>query len=300
MNPENLRQLVIPHTLFVGDTGEIKIYFASEEVFSNATLSQEFFTSVLAENDYSIKKLSISKNGTTADGKNSYEFSMTFTPWKTGKNIIPSYNLGKFAGKEDFCVTFDSINVESIFTQKNVDQTFQGARGPLLLPGTTYKIFLWSGIFLILIILLIRWLVKWQDFILFVKNQRLMFMYRQNKKKTLKFIKKQLDSTQSDRDTASNIQTCLRNYLETRFGYPFKNCAASEIEIGFDKIFQGLMSDEKENAIEDLTAVFVRTDFIRYGKENHFFEGERPELFNIISGVINTLENRSEQKEEAS
>lgn len=123
-----------------------------------------------------------------------------------------------------------------------------------------------------------------------MKQKILQFQYRLNKKRTLKMLKRICSQNQSDKETASQIQSVLRNYLNYRYSYSFSNCATSEIGQAFDTIFQGLLSDEKQAAVEDLTAVFIRTDFIRYGKNNNFFENEKSELLNIITKLINTLE----------
>ena len=62
----------------------------------------------------------------------------------------------------------------------------------------------------------------------------------------------------------------------------------------FDEIYAGLLSDEKTEAVEELTGIFIRTDYVRYGKEGEFIPGEKNKLIDSILEIIAALENTKE------
>ena len=311
------RQVVIPKQIFVGDTGELQISFSSEiDFFKNLSGNQTLelftqnFTLPLDDTEYTVKKILLSKTGkNSAKPENvekpvqiNYVFSIIFTPWKTGEIKIPPYNLGNNLGlafdsdqtSNDFILTPSEIIIDSILDQKNIKSNFIPGKGPVLLPGTTYKIYFQIIILLLFIALLIRVLVKWQEVNLFIKNIKLRLLYRKNKLSTIKILTKLKSSANSDREIADIIQIVMRNYLQVRFSYPFTKAATNEIMKGFDEIYAGLLSDEKTEAVEELTGIFIRTDYVRYGKEGEFIPGEKNKLIDSILEIIAALENTKE------
>ena len=96
--------------------------------------------------------------------------------------------------------------------------------------------------------------------------------------------------TLSDKDFAQAYQHIVRNYLETRFDFPFTKAATSEFSKGFFQVTKNLLSEDKENAFANIAASFVRSDYIRYSKNATFKTDERENLIETAITNIETLE----------
>lgn len=297
------RQVVVPHTIYVGDTAQLNISFTAKAGLLGEAetkghnpqkdLSAENFDRVPDLNSYTIKRILLSRNGNTSEEKANYTLTIIFTPWVTGQIKIPPYKIDK-----DFLVIPSEITVDSIFSVPKTPKTFVENKGPLLIPGTTYrilgKLIIWGLLFITGIVILCR-----KDKVgLWYKNQKLKHLYSKNKKQTIAALNKLKVSAFDDKEKAEETQKLLRSYLTLRFGYPFSNCGASEIWKGFDEIFQGLLSEEKEEAVENLTGIFIRTDYIRYSKNISFDGDEFSNLVSQIIDIINTLEAQDKKEED--
>lgn len=314
-------QVVIPKQIFVGDSAELKITFSSPvDFFANIhtdnrntkrqqnrngtdaiELTAQNFTRKIDGAEYTIKKITLEKSAANRQdtGQQSYVFSIIFTPWKTGEIKIPPYNLGEAFGFEnDFLITPSTIEIDSILKQKNINPNFAPSKGPVLIPGTTYKIYFQIILIIVLLVAFIRVLIKWHDVNLFFKNVKLKLLYRRNKKSTVKVLNKLCESKNTDREIADIIQIVMRNYLQVRFDYPFTKSATNELMKGFDEIYCGLLDDAKADAVEDLTGIFIRTDFVRYGKDGQFESGEKNRMICELLKIIETLENTKEQNDD--
>lgn len=285
------KQVLIPHSVFVGDNAILTISFLSKADLSSETpVSIQNFERKLNEKEYTITNISLSKNPKKQNDQFSYTLSIQFIPWITGKIKFPPLHL-----ENDFVIIPSEINIDSIFTGAKRERKFIGAKGPLLVPGTTYRILFKLILSSIILIVLITAFFKWKKINLFYKNLKLKLLYLKNKKKTLNALNKLKNSSLSHKEIACNFQIIFRKYLSVRFDYPFQNCSTSEIWLGFSKIFQGLLSEKKEEAVEDLTGLFTRTDFIRYSKDGFFNNNEINELIQKASDIINTLESQEEE-----
>lgn len=285
------RQILIPHTVFVGDTAQLNISFASNMDFftgakeNSKDLSLQNFTLPLDNSKYTIKKITLMKNGKTSGNQNSYTISFAFSSWITGTLKFPPYKI-----EDDFTIIPSEITIDSIFTVPKISRKFVENKGPLLIPGTTYRIIFKLISFILLVILGITMLVKWQTISLFCKNQKLRYIYKRNMKQTFNSLEQIESSADSAKLKAEAIQKTMRNYLTVRFGYKFTNCGTSEIYSGFQNIFQGLLSEKKEDAVEELTGIFTRTDYIRYSKNGTFENNELENLITSIKEIITTFE----------
>ena len=122
----------------------------------------------------------------------------------------------------------------------------------------------------------------------FIKNQVLKYKYNKNRKKTLRNLYKIADY--SDKDFAQDFQHIMRSYLHVKFDYPFENCATSQMKAEFLTITQGLLDDNKSEKFDELVGFFIRTDFIRYGKNCTFENDEKKEIVRKTEEIIKTLE----------
>jgi len=241
-------------------------------------INTEVFTQELNAKDFEIFKLQLSPVGV-----NYYQLSITFKAWKTGNIQFPSIKIG------DTELFFDPVNIVSI-TEQNKISSLKENMDPLLLPGTTYKLYGALVVFIVLLIVVIRIVVKRKKIIFFIHNQQLLRKYRKNKKGCLKKLKALIndeDLALSDSDFAQAYQHILRNYLEIRFDFPFTKSASSEFLEGFYKVTNHLLSEDKENAFANIATSFIRSDYIRYSKNATFKDEERE---NLIESAITNIE----------
>lgn len=305
------QQILMPKKVYIGDTAELRCTFNSDlDLFKvmqkNETkdFSITGFTSELNEKEYDIKQIKFSNLNT-----NFYSLSVTFVAWKTGTIRLPAYDVVYgFCQEEDYenlnnsalILSFDDINIVSL-TEQNSISSPKGALSPLLLPGTTYKIY---GIIILLVLLLISLIeavIHHKKIETFIHTQKLLAKYRKNKKLTLKELDKLLESEKSDKEIAAELQKLMRTYMELRFDYPFSKCGASEIMKGFYTATCGLAAESKETAVENIAAFFIRTDFIRYSNnsfgetKSSFNDDEKKEIIMSLKEAVETIET-PEQK----
>lgn len=284
---ENIKsqQILIPKKVYIGDTAELRCSFNSsqtnlKELTANGSLeiSNEVFTQALNSSEFEILKIELSPAGV-----NYYQLSITFKAWKTGDIKFPSIQLG------DTELVLDPINIVSI-TEQNGFSSLKENMGPIMLPGTTYKLYGAIIIFTLFLILAIRIIVRREKIMFFIHNQKLLRKYKKNKKITLRKLKALIDEQDkllSDSDFAQAYQHILRNYLETRFDFPFTRAATSEFMTGFYQVTRNLLPEDKEKAFENIVTGFIRSDFIRYSKDASLKDDERKDL---IESAINSIE----------
>lgn len=299
------QQILMPKKVYIGDTAELRCSFNTDlDLFKQLpknevkSFSLSGFTGPLDARDYEIKQIQF-----YSPSVNYYSLVITFVPWKTGSIKFPAYDVvyglcqatnSENINSSSLIISFDDINIVSL-TEQNSIASPRGALSPLLLPGTTYRIYALIVLLVLAAIAVFETILKHKKIATFIKTQRLLAKYRKNKKKTIKELNKIKTSKEekNDKDIAAQMQNLMRNYLEVRFDYPFSRCGASEIMKGFTKATCGLASEKKENAAGEIAAMFIRTDFIRYsnnsyGKTKAKFN--KDELNQIIEGLIKNIE----------
>lgn len=287
------RQMLIPHTVYVGDTAQLHISFSGKNELlkteepnhkGNQTveLATEGFERPLDNSKYSVKQILLSKTGIENDKQSRYELVIIFVPWTTGNIKFPPYKLD-----ESFSIIPSEITIDSIFNAPKVSRKFAENKGPLLIPGTTYRILFKLLFHAIILILIITALCKWKTISLKYKNYRLKRLYKKNRRHAVSILLRIKSAVQADKVKAERIQRVMRHYLTVRFGYNFNRSGASEIWSGFETIFQGLLSEKKEDAVEELISLFTRTDFIRYSANGSF---EKKEIYSITDRLIEIID----------
>lgn len=304
-------QILVPRKVYIGDSAQLQCSFNSDlENLENLKkneffpLSLEGFESSLNSKDYEIKNVQITKTNT-----NFYTLIITFVPWKIGFIKFPDYDISKnFGEKKDSQnpqkVSFNEIEIVSI-TQQNSITTPRAELPPILLPGTTYKIYIVIIILLILFFLIIQVLIRHKKIATFFKTKKLLRKYKKNKKITIKSLLKLKDENISDKEISEKIQKLMRNYLSTRFEFSFLNCTSSEIMNAFYKATNNLASEKKESAVCEIVGIFIRTDFIRFSNNSYkneksqFLENEKITIIdNLIKNIELIEESENQNKKE--
>lgn len=287
------QQVLVPKQVYIGDSAELLCTFnSSSDVFKNLTasgvaeLSLENFTQPLNATEYQIKKVSLMPTGVDF-----YQFTVTFVPWKTGEIAFPAYEI------EGMNIAFEPIHIVSL-TEQNSITAIQSSTAPLLLPGTTYKLYGAIILIILLLIAFIRGVIHHQQVAFFIKNVQLKFKYRKNAKSTKKKLLALANCDLAEKEISSELQKIMRNYLEIRLAYPFTKTVTSDLMKGFYEATCGLLSDQKELAFEAFIAAFVRTDYIRYSQQVHFEQNELTQLVNNLIENIDILETPAQPEKE--
>lgn len=289
------QQVLVPRQVYIGDSAELRCTFETESVLfrnlvaqkGNIELSKEYFMGELDASKWDVKNVVISSSG-----YNKYTLSISFVPWRTGNIDLPAFDMGAALNSdaEIYVMGFQRFEVVSITKTQSLS-SLRDIQSPLLLPGTTYKVYGLIILLLLLIIAVIRITIKRKKFVFFIKNEILLWKYRKNKKATFKqLLKLEQDKVSADNQIASEMQKIIRAYLEFRMDYPFTKLVTSEMMEGFYKATCNLLSDKKTFAAEEIIRVFVRTDFIRYSKDAAFNANERQQLISTLMNSIETLE----------
>lgn len=293
------QQILIPKKVYIGDTAELRCTFNSPDPFlkqltSSGTAELPLVSqSTEPQEEYVIKNISLSPSGIDF-----YQLTITFIPWKTGELLFPSMEIEG----SDIVLEFQPIQIVSLIANENTNtSTIRDTAAPLLLPGTTYKLYGTLSGFVIFLIICIRIILKRKNILFYINQKRLLKKYKKNKKQTIRNLYKIADEAEAakidDQTAAENLQKSLRTYLEIRFDYPFTHSVASEIMQGWQTATGGLLSDTKTEAFGNIAASFIRTDFIRYSKNGKFEENE---LINLIEKIISQIQILEQNEESLS
>lgn len=293
------QQILIPKKVYIGDTAELRCTFNSPDPFlkqltSSGTAELPLVSqSAEPQEEYVIKNISLSPSGIDF-----YQLTITFIPWKTGELLFPSMEIEG----SDIVLEFQPIQTVSLIANENTNtSTIRDTAAPLLLPGTTYKLYGTLSVFVIFLLICIRIILKRKNILFYINQKRLLKKYKKNKKQTIRNLYKIADEAEAakidDQTAAENLQKSLRTYLEIRFDYPFTHTVASEIMQGWQTATGGLLSDTKTEAFGNIAASFIRTDFIRYSKNGKFEENE---LINLIEKIISQIQILEQNEESLS
>lgn len=287
------QQILIPKKVYIGDQAELRCTFNSpnaelKQLVNSGSNGQVKLSLVSFESsDYEVKDVTLFSTGVDF-----YQLSVTFIPWKTGEIQFPPLTIDG----TDLLIEFQPIQIVSLIsTDSNNATALRDTAAPLLLPGTSYKIYGALTALIIILIVIIRIIVKRKSIQFYLNTKRLQRKYKKNKKQAIRALR-QLSNETSDSDTAGQIQKIMRNYLEMRFDYPFTNATTSELMKGWQIVTGGLLSDSKEEAFGDIASSFIRTDYIRYSSTTQFNENEKTELIQKLIDNIEILEKEEGDK----
>ncbi len=287
------QQLLLPKKVYIGDAAELRCTFTISSPLSETFLSAQNFSSTEGielpldsfllnpeNNDIVVNKILLTKMNS------SFTVNISFVPWRTGELHFPPLQI------DDITLILQPVQIVSITAQNN-STSLQEPLSPLLLPGTTYKLYGALLIFILLLVVAIQIIIRHKSLSFFIKNKKLLLIYRRNKKSTYRNLRKLLNSKIKN-DAATEIQKILRHYLEVRFDFPFTKSTTNELMKNFINITQNLLSDSKNEAFGEIVNVFIRTDFIRYSKNAHFLEGELSQMVNKIIMNIEIIESEEQ------
>ena len=214
------QQILVPKKVYIGDTAELRCTFNSpdlslKEITRNGTV--ELIADLAASKDFDITEIKLSTAGVDF-----YQLSITFVPWKTGEiNFQPLSIEGS-----EITIEFQPVQIVSLVSTESITSgatTFRDAAAPLLLPGTTYKLYGSIAALILTLIILIRIIIKRESLAFYFSTKKLQRKYRQNKKKTIKSLKKLV--AKSSTLSATILKFALTSLSQKLL--PRKSCRAS-------------------------------------------------------------------------
>lgn len=296
------RQMLNLKQVYIGDIVQVHKTFSTESpavlaaAEKKADLSLEYFVDKVDFSKCELRSVKLSSVGI-----NQYELTVEFVPWDITILQLPDYNLSKAVGNTEgeFGIGFESIEITSLVAQQGVTG-IKEQTPPLLLPGTAYKLYGVILLFVILLTLLIRMLIKHKAVIQFIKDTAQKIKYRRNCKAAIRLLTKiKEDSEISAHEAAEKMQQIMRNYLEVRLDYPFTKTVTSEFSKAFASAVDSDLIDYKIEYCSEINTIFLRTDYLRYSNNAVFAEGEKEKLTeSLISSILGIEKPVKIKKEE--
>lgn len=313
---EEASQVVLPIEIYVGDQAEIRYtfrsavdFFPGEQKVEHKDLENPF---VGLEDDFSVVKSELYCNDME------YTVRFVIVPWKVGTITFPTFDLNTALGIKsqessldlenpeelEFLIALYPVQIKSIVEKTGNSQMMPPAP-PFIVPGTTYIIFLIILLFIILLIAFFSIILRFNT----IKRKWEMFLlrraYKRNANEAIKKIKRLIKNSKcTDIEFCSELQSITRQYLDFRFSFNFSAISSSFIPKEFEKICAGQLPLEISSAVDDLTAMFVRTDYIRYAHDSidsqlyppqehqaALIKNERANLTTLVIGAIEKFES---------
>ena len=302
--------MTIPKKMYVGDTVELQYTFRSAvDFFADAaddvkTQDIDLETSGFKTDtdEYTITKLSLARNGLQ------YTLNMTFVPWQTGELVFPAFDMAAAvygSSSSPFIINLQAVEVSSIL-QNAGEASLHASAGPLLLPGTMYALYGIAIAAVVILILLIRLIAKWQAVSAAYRMRKLRRAYVRNAKELFRELRRlEKEGVRIDDGTfCAELQQLVRKYMDFRFGYHFTTVATPAILDTFDKVMANTMSERQQTAALSMSAVLRRTDYVRFARGSadslrepsdqyaaQFADDERNSLLRIVRDAVERFES---------
>lgn len=308
-------QFLLPKNVSVGDTAELHYMFQSEANLFWEDLTDPHYVSDAVKNGrlelsldtpafLSLSDRCLVQKAVLEHVDAEYTLILTLVVWKVGEIDFPAFNLlaalNRPSNGAEIMIDLEPFTVLSV-VERTQATTLRPPSPPLIVPGTTVYLVLFAILFVIAVTALIVFLTRIPAISSFLHDSR---SVRQAKRYARRAIKKlrALDANNKklemlDKEYCAEIQKILRSYLQHRFHLPFKTMSTSELYGAFSELFDGEIPPEKEGAVDALTALFTRTDFLRYS-ENAQAVGEVEGLVPRAIEVVNSFDIHSDEEGE--
>lgn len=265
-------QMVFPRKIHVGDIAELRYtfqsnvdFFPNEDSVSEKNLFLNRLPLEFDNEDFTITKAVIQRNALQ------YTVVFTFSAWKVGQIDFPQFDLLSAVFGSDSSVPFnidpEPFEVVSILP-KGDDTSLRGIAGPLLVPGTVYVIYAVILLAVVLLILILHTIIRWQAISAKIKERELMRLYAKNARGALRQFRKleKKSSKINDASFCMAIQQIFRFYLTTRFDRRFDTLSSGQLKEVFKEISGDSYTEFLEETADSLSRIFYRADYIRFAQ----------------------------------
>ena len=286
----DMQMAVLPRDVFVGDAMEIRCTFGCEvALLPDGALSVDI-TPVEIQN-LTVNSITLQRAGA------SFMLSMVCVPWCVGSIDIPPFVISEHCADAKASVSLDipEITIKSIVNYTGATE-LRSAKAPLLIPGTTWIIYLLSIFGIVLIVALVVILVRFRSFRKKVRTVISSFITVKNYH-SLKYQMKKLTKSKkpiTDKQFAAVVSHLIREYISCRFAYNFRSETPAGVVEAFEALSKGLFSVEAGEAVQMLSEVLVRCDYVRFagddGENGAMPTEERAEICNSVINAAVCLE----------
>ncbi len=296
---------LIPNDVYLGDTAEIRFTFPwngnifTDDVDSFNKIKFSELDKTLSDN-YTIKTMELFK---TAEG---YTLSLIFSPWKTGQLDIEPIDIATvFDLKVDsLIIDVPEIDIQSIFSAVEKKKEIRPPVGPIVIPGTSYIIVLFTVIIIVTLLLLIMLFVRFEstkNAIVYIFSRLLISGNMKRATKRIAFLLKNVQTLPLEY-FASELSQIIRIYLEKRFSHPFTAETTSNFPHVFEDLLMRNQSQDAKLALSSLFEICTLCDFLHYaGSETEkkaITEDEKKDLLQITKSSFTLLEKVSVNQKE--
>lgn len=316
--------LLIPAEVFVGDTAEIRYTFSATKsicqnkktLFVNgeefihlawgAESVEEKLVASLCEIQ-SVKIICVSDDFDNVEKKSTYELVMKIVPWKPGDIDMPSFDImnvffvtiSQVENVSSLMIDLPVVTISSII-EKTQKTSLQSPSGPIVIPGTTWIIYVLLVLGVALIFLIILAIARFKSVIKFIN----LFMYRifLNKNyrtalRTLTKLEKNI-SQMGIKSFASGVSDEIRRYLQNRFGVHFSAVETSKLYTTLNTKMGGLLSENATVAMESLQSICLRLDYIKFsGTDEKEYRDDFSDIVKKIFEAFAYLEKQEDENE---
>jgi hypothetical protein len=297
----NTSVVMSPVEAFVGDeiilncafSSSVEIPIVQEEYIFNTT-----FLTDISNDSLSVTKAILSKKDLN------YQLQLHCIPWKSGTITIESFSLSPYIETlpKPFIIKIPFFEIQSVIAKTGKNQ-IQKSKAPVLIPGTTWIVYGFVILAFLLLAGLIVVIVKLEAvtgfFTLISRRFSLSKMYRKLDKGLLHLEQNKEQIT--DTEFATNIVLLVRTYLAFRFSPQFTKITSMEIISFFDELTGNTTSDTAKDNIEQLSAVFVRCDFLRFAGEASYkaplTSEEKSTLIEKVRNICKYFEKEEDNNE---
>ena len=291
---------LIPNEVYIGDTAEIRFSFPW-----NGTLFEDVSTATTKitfppldrdlSSDYTIKSMELFNS---AEG---YTLSIIFSPWKIGKLDVQPIDIATIFDivPDSLVIDVPEIEIQSIFTATDAQREIQHPAGPVVIPGTSYLIILFSVLILVILLLITIILIRFHSIKKVISRVFSRLFLSANLKrasKRLSFLSKNA-ATLGLQGFASELSQIIRIYLERRFNHPFTAETTSNFPHVFDDLLEQSQSDEMREFLDFLFETCTLCDFFHYAgieaEKKNITTAEKLELVANTQTAFNFLEKET-------
>ena len=249
---------VLPRDVYIGDVIEIRYSFTT-----NINLTDDLTVDINLPESTDYEAISAKLSGSNG----SYILQITCIPWKVGVLDLPKIDLSEYSKTltTSFAIDVPSITVQSI-VEKTQKKEIRPVASPLLIPGTTWLVYLVIFLLTVLLVALTYLLIHTKKVISIWNDLIQKRISRRNLKKTTRQIKKlnKKSAKYSDSEFAKELSVITRQFLTTRFKHNFNSVVSSKIFFELNLIFQDTLPDSIEEKINSISSILERCDFIRF------------------------------------
>lgn len=317
-NASDISQALVPLEVYVGDVAEVRYNFKiNSEIFHEQNFEKEIDVEKIPFENLS-DVLTI-KNARFSMRENDCSLVIQFIPWRIGTIDFPAFDLLSILDSDDVVkdenfslkISLLPIEIKSV-VEKTGRTEFQPSLPPFMVPGTSYAVFALVVVAVVFLAAIFRALVKFHDLRRWISQMRIRRSRRRNSIITLRKLKRLLrNGNLSDIEFCAGLQNITRAYLSFRFDFTFESESALGIARAFQKIFLDEIPDFVFPVLDDLTSMFIRTDYIRYAHgsldekrepksehEAHLAQGERMSLAATIVKAVKIFEGGLREEKE--